>query len=185
MTGLVIVLIGVVALLNYLRLRDYRYPAFLASALWFGALTLYYFSPIRIDSISVLTVLVFLVLVLSFTGGSELALLYYRPKLEPAPAEPRSSRHPRAKLVLLLTSVVVLPVMLHRANEIAQGSGIDNWFVGLRIELVSDSGVSPYGILAQLPTVSFIATLLYGIEARATLKENLQYYCSIAVSIIY
>jgi oligosaccharide repeat unit polymerase len=188
MKVIVLALLALLTLFNYHRFRDYRYPAFLASVLWLGVLTLYYFRPITVDSISVLTLLIFLVVVLAFTSGAELALLLYPAQLaiparQPA-IQPASPHHPRARIILLLISGVLFPFVLVKANAIAQQSGIGNWLVALRIE-TSDVGPSPYGVLGNASILSFVTTFLWGIEVGTEPKELFQYYCAIAVSVAY
>lgn len=186
---IVLTLLALLTVFNYYRFRDYRYPAFLASALWLGVLALYYVSPIPIDSISVITLLIFLVIVLAFTGGAELALILYPGRLAtPArrsPVQFVSPRHPRAKTALLLLSAALFPFVLARANAIAQQSGISNWLVGLRIETSDPGASSPYGALGNASILSFVTTFLWGIEVGTARKERFQFYFSVAVSAAY
>src|SRR5205807_174741 len=126
----------VLTLCNYRTRRDLRYPPFLASGLWLIVLTLYILSPIPVYSISVLTVLIFVVAVLSFSGGGQLALALSATEVQP-PKKTNgvSSYYPSIKKLLLLASVVLLPVLFMKANLLAEQSGIPNWLVGLRVEL--------------------------------------------------
>ncbi len=186
---MVMVLLAVLVLLtacNYVSFRDYRYPPFLASLLWLGVLTLYRFSPVVIDSISALTALIFLAVVLSFTGGGQLALLLYSRQSHPPCVQGpgTSTYHRRARVLFLLISLALLPVMLARANAIVQQSGVDNWLVGLRTE-TSDPGVSPYGLLGNVVILSFVTTFFYAIEVGKDCSERVQYYCSLALSGVY
>ena len=185
---IILALLALLTIFNYRRFRDYRYPAFIASALWLGVLTLYCFRPITIDSISILTLLIFLAVVLAFTGGAELALLLYPAPLaipvQRCEVQLTSPHHPRARLLLLLISGALFPFVLAKANAIAQQSGIGNWLIALRIE-TSDVGASPYGLLGNASILSFVTTFLWAIEVGTGRKERLQYYCAIAFSAAY
>ncbi len=171
--------------LNYRVCRDVRYPPFLASGLWFAILILYDLSPIPVHSIGVLTSLIFVVAVLSFSGGGQLALALSAPEIRTVKNfHRRSSGSPRFKLWLLLASIAFLPIMLSRANELAEQMGLANWLVALRVELTS-SDTQAYGILGNASILSYFTTFIYAIELENDRKEKWQYYVSLLISIVY
>jgi len=96
----------------------------------------------------------------------------------------RSSRHPRLKKYLFIASVVLLPVMFAKANQLANQSGNPSWFIGLRNELLATDTRS-FGLLANAFILSLFTTLVYAIELGEDRKERLQYYASILISFLY
>jgi oligosaccharide repeat unit polymerase len=179
----IILALILLTLFNYRTCRDMRYPPFLASALWLAALTLYYLRPISIDSISILTPLIFVTVVLSFTWGGQISFFLHRRKSEniDGPTGPFKSR---VKLILLVVSLVLLPAVFERANSIAMGTSLLDWFTALRVELTLNEQ-SPYGVLGNASILSYCITFIYAIELRDDWKEKLQYYLSLAISVAY
>ncbi len=188
MAILMIFVLSVVTLMHYRGRRDLRYPPLLVSGLWLGVLGFYYVSPIPVDAISSRTSLIFLVAVLSFGGGAQIAFVLNANRLplikrrirRPGP----SLFHRRLRLFLLIASVCLLPVVYAKANALAEQSGFDDWLVGLRVELASP-GSAGYGLLGNASMLSYFTTFIYAIEHGDKLKEKLQFYVSVVVSVAY
>lgn len=188
MWALILPILLALTVVNYRTCRDLRYPPFLFSVLWLVVTTLYYFSPIPIEPISFSTALIFVVVILSFTGGAWLAFLLRAP-CSPArdgevvrPVE--GSSHPRIRVLLLFASVCLLPVLIAKAIHIAEQSGFENFFVGLRDGLLAE-GSAGYGFLGNASMLSFFTTFIYAIEKSNGKRERLEYYLSLAVSSVY
>lgn len=172
-------------LFNYRTCQDARYPPFLASGTWLAILVFYGLSPIPVYTIGVVTSLVFVVALLSFSGGGQLALALISPRVLSSDKIPAaSSWRPRLKVLLLLASIVLLPFLFTKANLLADQSGLENWFIGLRVELTSSDSLS-YGFLGNATALSYFTTFIFAIEHGDELKERLQYYLSVLVSFAY
>lgn len=179
------ILFAALTLLNYRTCHDARYPPFLASGIWLTVLVFYGLSPIPVYSISMVTSLVFVVALLAFTGGGQLALALSSPGTRTSEKTPvASSWRPRLKVLLLLISVVLLPFLFTKANLLADQSGLENWFIGLRVELTSSDSLS-YGFLGNAAALSYFTTFIYAIEHGDELREKLQYYLSVLISFAY
>jgi oligosaccharide repeat unit polymerase len=188
MSALVLPVLLALTVLNYRTCRDLRYPPFLLSVLWLVVTTLYYFSPIPIDRIGFPTALIFVVVILSFTGGAWLAFLLHAPDSPVRDGEVvRSaglSRHPRIRTLLLFASVCLLPLLIVRAMHIADQSGFENFLVGLRFDLLSEGSIG-YGFLGNASILSYFTTFVYAIERSNSKRERLEYYLSLVVSVVY
>jgi oligosaccharide repeat unit polymerase len=188
MSALILPILLALTVVNYRTCRDLRYPPFIFSFLWLLVTTLYYFSPIPIDPISFSTALIFVVVILSFTGGAWLAFLLRAPCSPVRGGEvvqsAGGSRHPRIRVLLLFASVCLLPVLFAKAMQLADQSGFVNFFVGLRVELSSEGSIG-YGFLGNASMLSFFTTFVYAIERSSGKRERLEYYLSLAVSSVY
>lgn len=188
MSALILPALLALTVVNYRTCRDLRYPPFLLSVLWLVVTTLYYFSPIPIDPIGFLTVLIFVVVILSFTGGAWLAFLLRAPCSPVRSGEVArpagGSSHPRIRVLLLFASVCLLPVLIAKAMHMAEQSGIENFFIGLRTELLSGDSMG-YGFLGNASMLSYFTTFVYAIERSNSRWERLEYYLSLAVSSVY
>jgi len=188
MSALVLPVLLALTVVNYRTCRDLRYPPFLFSVLWLVVTTFYHFSPIPIDPIGFPTAIIFVVVILSFTGGAWLAFLLR------APCSPvregdvvRSvglSSHPRIRILLLSASVCLLPLLIVRAMHIADQSLFENFLIGLRVELFSE-GSTGYGFLGNASMLSYFTTFVYAIEKSNGKRERLEYYLSLVVSLAY
>ncbi|MFI5057414.1 MAG: O-antigen polymerase [Candidatus Acidiferrales bacterium] len=188
MSALILAALLALTVVNYRTCRDLRYPPFIFSLLWLVVTTLYYFSPIPIDPIGFSTALIFVVVILSFTGGAWLAFLLRAPGSPVNDGEVArpvgGSSHPRIRVLLLFASVCLLPVLFAKAMQLAEQSGIENFFVGLRVELLTE-GSAGYGFLGNASMLSFFTTFIYAIEKGNGKRERLEYYLSLAVSSVY
>jgi|SRR5882672_210286 len=188
MAALVLPVLLALTAVNYRTCRDLRYPPFLLSVLWLVVTTLYYFSPNPIDPIGFPTALIFVVVILSFTGGAWLAFLLRVPGSPVRDGEVvRSvglSSHPRIRILLLLASVCLLPLLIVRAMHIADQSGFENFLIGLRVELSSEGSIG-YGFLGNASMLSYFTTFVYAIERSNSKWERLEYYLSLVVSFVY
>jgi oligosaccharide repeat unit polymerase len=188
MWALILPALLALTVVNYRACRDLRYPPFLFSFLWLVVTTLYYFSPIPIDPIAFSTALIFVVVILSFTGGAWLAFLLRAPGSPVRDGEvvrpAGGSSHPRIRGILLFASVCLLPVLIAKAMQLADQSGFVNFFSGLRGELLS-TGSSGYGFLGNASMLSYFTTFVYAIDRSNSKRERLEYYLSLAVSSVY
>jgi oligosaccharide repeat unit polymerase len=164
------------------------YPPFLLSALWLLGIVLYWLAPIEIHAISFLTLLIFVVMVVSFSAGG---LLVFHSHMDASDQTSRITEwdghpaHPRLKAVLLVATVAMLPLLFSQANELAQQSGMDDFFIGLRTELSSDDRVSYGAWLNNAGLLSFFTTFLCSVELEKGFLSRAQYYVSLPVSLIY
>src|SRR5216684_3512732 len=187
MSALVLAVFLFLTIANYRTFRDLRYPPFILSALWLGVMTVYYLSPITMHPVSLVTASIFVAAVVSFTFGGQLALaLENDMEIRTVPGKPLQLHpaHPRVKKMLLLATVCFLPALVYKAGELAELSGIDNLFVGLRVEVLSEDSPG-YGVIGNASILSFLTTFLYSVELRKTRWEKLQYFLSVIVSFIY
>jgi len=188
MWALVLPILLFLTIINYRSFRDLRYPPFIMSALWFVVMTLYYSAPTPIHSISVVTAFIFVAAVISFTFGGQLAFLCKsNPYVRKAPDKGLAllrAHHPRVKKMLLLASIALLPALLYKARQLADLSGVDNFFMGLRIELLSE-GSPGYGLIGNATILSFFTTFIYSIELDNKKWEKAEYFCSLMLSLVY
>lgn len=188
MRAFLLVTFGSLTLLNYCTRRDFRYPPFLASAVWLVTLLLYYYAPIEVFPIGASTAIIFIVTLMSFTAGGLITLFLFNSnsemeagKFERIDAPPL---RPRVKKILLSLSVLLLPVMIAKAIWLAEQSGLDNFFIGLRIQTsLPDS--PGYGFIGNAGALSYVATFLYFVEYSEEGHDRLPFYLSLFVSLIY
>ncbi len=188
MSVIVLMLLALLAGLNYRACRDFRYPPVLMSALWLFAMTLYYVSPLKINSIGILTALVFVSTIIAFSGGAFLTLALaensHRGHFSQSTSLAFPSMRPQLKKLLLALSVAFLPLMVEKAIELVSQSGSEIFFVGLRSELLAE-GSSGWGHLGNAYLLSWFTTFVYAIEPRTSRREKVEYYISQALSFAY
>jgi oligosaccharide repeat unit polymerase len=188
MSALILPVLLALTVVNYRTCRDLRYPPFIFSVLWLVVTTLYYVSPIPIDPIGFQTTLIFVVVILSFTGGAWLAFLLRGPGSPVRDGEVvrpvGGASHPRIRVLMLLASVCLLPILIAKAMYIAEQSGFVNFLSGLRDELLAE-GSSGYGFLGNASMLSYFTTFVYAIEKGNGKRERLEYYLSLVVSLAY
>lgn len=188
MSVLILPALLALTVVNYRTCRDLRYPPFVFSFLWLVVTTLYYVSPIPIDPIGFQTALIFVVVILSFTGGAWLAFLLCAPGSPVRDGEvvrpAGGASHPRIRALMLFASVCLLPLLIVKARHIAEQSGFVNFLSGLRDELLAE-GSAGYGFLGNALMLSFFTTFVYAIEKSNSKRERLEYYLSLAVSSVY
>jgi oligosaccharide repeat unit polymerase len=188
MSALILPALLALTVVNYRTCRDLRYPPFILSIIWLVVMTLYSFSPIPIDPIGFSTALIFVVVILSFTGGAWFAFLLRAPgsPVRDGEVAPRvtGSSHPRIRVLLLFASVCLLPVLFAKAMQLAEQSGVENIFIGLRVELLSEGSIG-YGFLGNASMLSYFTTFVYAIEKSNSKRERVEYYLSLAVSSVY
>jgi len=188
MSVLVLLTLLVLVVLNYCACRDARYPPVLMSVVWLIAMTLYYLSPLEINTIGVLTVLIFISAVLAFSCGGYLALALSESgqgtESQRLALHAFSSPHPRLKRIFLILSVVMLPLMVVKAFQIASQSSSEVFFIALRWELQADDSKG-FGYFGYAPLLSYFTTFIYAIEPRRSRWEKLQYYVSFVGSVAY
>jgi oligosaccharide repeat unit polymerase len=188
MKALLLVTFSVLTLFNYWARRDVRYPPFLMSAVWFLVLILYYSAPIQVFPLGLSTAIIFIFTVTCFSGGGLFAWFWL------APRKPTKARrlelmnlppaHPSVKKFLLALSVLLLPVMVAKAIWLAEQSGLESFFVGLRVETSLPDSVG-YGSIGNASLLSYLTTFLYLVEYRGGVAEKWQLYFSLFISLIY
>ncbi len=188
MSVLALLTMSMLVVLNYRIARDFRYPPVLMSAVWLIIMSIYYISPLEINKIGVVTVLIFISTILAFSSGGLLALAVPERRRRTrasrsAPLESLTTR-PRLKAVLLALSLVMLPLMIEKAIQLVSESGAEFFFVGLRWEVLAE-GSRGYGHLGYVPLLSFFTTFVYAIEPRTSRGERLQYCFSFLLSLVY
>jgi oligosaccharide repeat unit polymerase len=187
----VLLTFGPLAVLSYRTFRDVRYPPFIICSLWLAVLCLYYSAPLEIDSISVLTFLIFLSMALAFTGGARVVVdLFGEPSIvrrhsfKDLGSVGSLARHPRVRRLLVGMTAILLPFATMRAFEIVSQSGYKVFFIGLRTEVLAEDSAG-YGALGFASIVSFFTTFLYATELRGDKREKVWFYFSVFVSIAY
>lgn len=177
---------AILVAVNYGIRADFRYPPLIMASFWLLIMMLVYFSPINLSRISYVTAFVFVGAVAAFTFGGWIALPAERHEDGNAPqnSQTESLTYPHLKRIFLLLSVLLLGVVFHLALQIADASGIGNFFVGLRIELLADDSRG-YGSIGNASILGFLTTFLYSIELTNSLRQKLEYYFSILVSFGY
>ncbi len=188
MSVVILLALGGLTVANYRTCRDFRYPPFIMSVLWLLTLAVYYIAPIEMNRIGFLTVLIFISMIVAFSGGGQLVCAFYgggqgRQKAA-STALTRASAHPRLKKILLTLSIAALPIMIEKAYEIVSQSGYDLFFMGLRIELLANDS-NGYGLVGYAAVLSFFTTFLYAVEPRTTLSEKLQSHLSLMLSLAF
>src|SRR5260370_4515302 len=188
MSVLALLTMSMLVVLNYRIARDFRYPPVLMSAVWLIIMSIYYISPLEINKIGVVTVLIFISTILAFSSGGLLALAVPERRRRTrgsrsAPLESVTTRR-RLKAVLLALSLVMLPLMIEKAIQLVSESGAEFFFVGLRWEVLAE-GSRGYGHLGYVPLLSFFTTFVYAIEPRTSRGERLQYCFSFLLSLVY
>jgi oligosaccharide repeat unit polymerase len=188
MSVIVLLTLSALVILNYSTCRDFRYPPVLMCGVWLIVMTLYYLSPLEINPIGIVTVLIFISTTVAFSAGGYLTLALH--ESDPSMGGARlslvdwPSASARVKLILLTLSGAAFPLIIRRASQLASQSGYDNFFVALRTEfLATDTG--GYGYLNYGFFLSFFATFLYAIEPRSRLAQRLQFYLSLTLSLGY
>jgi len=184
MSVVVLLTLGALVVLNYRIARDFRYPPVLMSAVWFIIMSIYYLSPLEINTISVLTVLIFISTILAFSAGGYLALALPERSPRTGVLGSAPASRPQVKAALLALSVAMLPLMIEKAIQLVSDSGFEVFFVGLRSEVLAE-GSRGYGHLGYVPLLSFFTTFVYAIEPRANRGEKFQYFISFALSLVY
>jgi oligosaccharide repeat unit polymerase len=185
---IVLILLSILTLLNYFTCRDVGYPPFLMSAMWLLVMMLYYLAPIPIYAISFVTGLIFVVTVISFSAGGLLAFHSGIGSKDNARGnESWNERpvHPRLKMLFLLATAAALPFAFYHAGELMLQSGVDDPFIGLRMELGSEDTVGYGVVLNNIGLLSEFTTLVYAIEPRRNRSERICYGISLLVSLIY
>jgi oligosaccharide repeat unit polymerase len=185
---IILILLSILTLLNYYTCRDVGYPPFLMSALWLLVMMLYCLAPIPIYAISFVTALIFVVTVITFSAGGLLALhsgIGSKDKVRENESWSGDPAHPRLKMLFLLATAVALPLAFYHANELMLQSGVDDPFIGLRMELGSEDIVGYGVVLNNIGLLSDFTTLLYAIEPRRNRSERVCYGISLLVSLIY
>jgi oligosaccharide repeat unit polymerase len=185
---IVLILLSILTLLNYYTCRDVGYPPFLMSALWLLVMTLYCFAPIPIYAISFVTALIFVVTVISFSAGGLLAFhsgIGSKEKVRGNERWNERPAHPRLKLLFLLATAAALPWAFHHAGELMLQSGVDDPFIGLRMELGAEDRVGYGAVLNNIGLLSNFTTLVYAIEPRRNRSERICYGISLLISLIF
>jgi oligosaccharide repeat unit polymerase len=186
----ILVLLTLVGLtvINFRTCRDWRYPPFIMSAMWLIAMTMYYLAPIKFNSVGILTFSIFVTTIIAFSGGAQLAFFFHG--TNPATLVRRSRRfarpaaHPCLRKIFLAFSAAILPLTIAKAFQIVSQSGIDIFFWGLRQELLTED-TGGYGLIGYAAVLSYFTTFIYAIELRTGIKEKLQYYLSLSISLAY
>jgi oligosaccharide repeat unit polymerase len=179
---------AILAVLNYWIGRDPRYPPFLMSAVWLLVLIVYYMAPAEVFPVGLATSIIFILATMAFSAGGLITFRVFAPSTQTeSPSSVLRKRpplHPRVKKFLLGTSVLLLPFMINRAIWLAAQSGIEQFFIGLRVEISLPDSIG-YGLIANASTLSYITTFLYFVEVGSGVREKWQRYFSLLISVIY
>ncbi len=188
MLVLILFLLSVITLLNYRTCPDVRYPPFLVCVSWLLAIVLYSLAPIQIHTISLVTALIFVVTVISFSVGGLLAFHNRKGSNDPFRGTERwdwRPAHPLLRAFFLMATVAMLPILFSHASELAEQSGLEDIFMGLRTELSSNDSTGYGVLLTNAGLLSFFTTFLCAVELGRSFSSRAQYYLSLSVSLIY
>lgn len=159
------ILLVFLALLNWLRFRDVRYPAFMHASIW-CVITAILGIPWQILNDASHAVYILIVLsAIAFSIGAWISTNGHKPKLS-LPQVNRRSLHPKAMLIAMIVIVAaVLPLSVQRAVALAQLGPFDTFLRNVRVAqtLIAVEGVATpggyrYGLLSYaLPISVFVA----------------------------
>lgn len=151
MIELFLVLFFALNMFNYLVTKDFKYPPLLFSSLWFIVLTVYYFvyknQFIDIYSISDKALLIFFLGALFFSIGGFTMLFVAKNKKKDK--EIVSIKiNPILDNLFFIIPIIFLPLYINKAIELSSSSGVDNFFIGLRLAI--NYGDEGYGYLGNI-----------------------------------
>src|SRR5258708_10099796 len=188
---LLISILVILTAINYCLSRDIRYPPIIFGVLWLGVMAVYYFKPISIDPISVYTEIVILISALTFSTSGALLLLGSRRTVRISPTPFSRSRwdsslhtRPVVKKILFYLSLLLFPVLLMKAVELSEQSGVDNFFIGLRLQLTTVDAPG-YGVIGNASIISFFTTFIYALDGRHGSGDRKYFYLSLLISTAY
>src|ERR1035437_5732704 len=171
--------------INHWVCRDLRYPPFIMSTLWLAVLSFYYAAPYTSHTVGPVTAAIFVVTVTSFALGGWLALQWSGGWVHGRSIlahRDQPSVRPQIRKWLLIASVLLFPLLLLKAQRLADLSGVDNFLMGLRMELLAQ-GSSGFGLIGNVTVLSFFTTCLYAAECDAGAAERFQYLLSLVLSL--
>jgi oligosaccharide repeat unit polymerase len=169
--------------LCYAAVPDIRFPAFIFAVLWLLVTSAFYFAPIPVDRISITTQATIFTAIAAFAGAG--LFLRLAESLAPPPRAVETGDDVpgrRARALLLLVSAVLLPLVIQKALGLAEASGFNNLYIGLRVELTKPNAEG-YGVVGNAAIVSWFTTLIYAIDASR--KERWLFASSFTISLIY
>jgi oligosaccharide repeat unit polymerase len=159
--------------------RKFMNPAVLFSFLWFVILLLHFiFSFTLLNELlplSISTYFIFFIGVLAFSFGSFIQTVYWQKEkivknnIEYIPNIYENQVSIILRFILLVIIVIGLPFFLEASYKIFIASNVENFFIGLRTELIY--GEEDIGPLKYLFPFSFI---VYAINLQSFLKERNQ-----------
>src|SRR6185312_15194377 len=156
--------------------NDIMHPAVLFSLLWFVILLArFIFSytllnelfPIRIS-----THLIIFIGALAFSGGAFIQTAIWKKessqkKIDEVPRDPEETLNLNLRIIFLAIIAIGLPFYILASYKLFLASNIDNFFIGLRTQLVY--GDEDIGLVKYLVSFSFI---VFGINLYAFFKEK-------------
>jgi len=182
--------------LNFAILRDYAYPPFIFSIIWFLTLFAYYIlsnmNSMDTFYLSNKTLIFFTAGVLSFTIGG--IINYFNSHIHRKIIEKEISINikeikinPILDNIFFILPLLFLPLFIHKAMIISSQSGIDNFFIGLRSQLIY--GEEDYGTLKYIVPLSLFNVLFRGIILQKITNkkrgDKLKYYISVMSALVY
>ena len=191
MLELFVLLLFALTLFNYFYLKDYKYPPFLFSMIWFVMLASYMlilrFGTIEIYDVSYDALIIFFSGAVFFSfGGASIYVILKKSRKQYSYAYRFKINNVLDNIIYVLP-VVFLPLYIRRAIEISKSTGNDNFFIGLRWGL--NYGDQTYGYLKYIAAFSVI-NALYRMLVLTNIKQlNYSYkmkaYSSLAITTVY
>ncbi len=191
MLELFVLLLFVLTIFNYFFLKDYRYPPFLFSMIWFVMLASYMlivrFGAIEIFDVSYDTLIIFFNGAAFFSfGGASIYFILKNSRKQYSYSYSLKINNILDNIIFIIP-IVFLPLYIRQAIEISNSTGNDNFFMGLRWGL--NYGDQSYGYLKYIASFSVFNTLYRMLILTNTKELNNSYkmksYCSLAITTIY
>ena len=177
---------------NYNLSKDYLYPPFIYSVVWFCVILFYMiilqFHIIEINTVSALSLLIFIGGVFSFSlGGFTIFAIKNKLSINRTLPDQKIIVNKLLDNIFFILPIIFLPLYILEAIKISHYTGIDNFFIGLRWGLNYDN--QSYGYLQYFVTFS-IFNCIYRILIISKFKEfhatyKYKAYISLCIALIY
>jgi oligosaccharide repeat unit polymerase len=188
MTLMTSINLALLTVINILIGGSILYPPALFTAIWSALLAALYLSGNFFYSISSETLLIYFLGALSFSVGGLLHCPYvplkkYFDLTQPRVTNQFVNRFLNMSLVIL---VILLPVYLKKLFELSTLSGLDNFWIGIRVQTSSGiKGEENLGVLNYLVSFAFFITLVAFYEKSSSRWAKVRAILIIIITFIY
>ena len=185
-----ILLLFILSYFNYLVSKDYKYPPLLYSSLWLIVLIIYWFvykyQIISIYNISDKALFIFFLGALFFSIGG-FTMLFISKNRKNNKEIVSIKINSTIDNLLFIIPIVFLPIYISKAVELSSSSGVDNFFIGLRLAInYGDEGYGYLGYIRLLAMfIFFYKFLLFTIFEYRLYFYKIKIYILGIISFIY
>ncbi|MDZ4042087.1 MAG: O-antigen polymerase [Eubacteriales bacterium] len=179
---LVVALLWLMVIFNWLRFKDFLYPALIQSFLWASAVTLFAIYQDMFYPISSTTWIVLILGVITFSLGAHLATFRHFPYKNRNYVLINEMPSNFVLCILLLVMIIFLPFMCSEANRMSDFGPFKNTFKNLRYSMTHQG--ESYGRLIYLVWLSFVTAGLITMKMSSSKKDTINHKVKILATLI-